>query len=278
MSLAVSPRQERKAHSAAAQFLGLWHERGPSMFISLYTAEETVVHCVPPLRWSPSRPVSMRPSRFVLGPQLRETSVAHRVHLQLVFPKDSSLSRAAGFTMLGLGDIMCVVGFPCDPRALYSYSAHVLPLSPHLSIPGVFLALCLRLDFSLHLSRNPTFPLLRTSPFPKPYFLSTLVAYIAGLLTTIVVMHTFKAAQPALLYLSPACVGAVALVGWWRGETAEVWKWSDGGDDEAEMELRKKRKEEGKDEEDQTSDEVDQEKESEQDGVRRRATPSMAAE
>ena len=43
----------------------------------------------------------------------------------------------------------------------------------------------------------------------------TFLAYIAGLVATIVVMHMFKAAQPALLYLVPACIScpmAVALI------------------------------------------------------------------
>lgn len=35
-----------------------------------------------------------------------------------------------------------------------------------------------------------------------------MVAYILGLIVTIFVMYHFKAAQPALLYLSPACIGA----------------------------------------------------------------------
>ena len=32
-------------------------------------------------------------------------------------------------------------------------------------------------------------------------------AYLAGLLLTIFVMHVYKHAQPALLYLVPACLG-----------------------------------------------------------------------
>ena len=33
------------------------------------------------------------------------------------------------------------------------------------------------------------------------------VAYIGGLATTIFVMHVYKHAQPAILYLVPACLG-----------------------------------------------------------------------
>lgn len=38
------------------------------------------------------------------------------------------------------------------------------------------------------------------------YFNSTFLAYFLGLLTTVFIMHVFKAAQPALLYLVPACL------------------------------------------------------------------------
>jgi len=39
------------------------------------------------------------------------------------------------------------------------------------------------------------------------YFNATFIAYLAGLLLTIFVMHVYKHAQPALLYLVPACLG-----------------------------------------------------------------------
>lgn len=59
-------------------------------------------------------------------------------------------------------------------------------------------------------------------PFPsslkrntRTYFYTTLFAYLMGLFATIFVMHVFKHAQPALLYLVPACISApvgVALI------------------------------------------------------------------
>ena len=89
--------------------------------------------------------------------------------IKLVFPQDL-IERgffAENMAMLGLGDIV---------------------------IPGIFIALLLRYDKSL--KRNSNF-----------YFNVTFIAYILGLLTTIGVMHVFKHAQPALLYLVPACLG-----------------------------------------------------------------------
>ncbi|WFC98566.1 hypothetical protein MYAM1_001296 [Malassezia yamatoensis] len=105
------------------------------------------------------------------------------------------------FALLGLGDIV---------------------------IPGVFVALALRLD-QMHASKES--PNLRFTRFflhfPKPYFTACLIAYVAGLLTTITVMHVFGAAQPALLYLSPACALSVLLVALQRAELSELWSWVD---------------------------------------------------
>lgn len=42
---------------------------------------------------------------------------------------------------------------------------------------------------------------------PRIYFYAGFIAYVLGLLTTIGVMHFFRAAQPALLYLVPSCLG-----------------------------------------------------------------------
>lgn len=90
------------------------------------------------------------------------------VPIKLVWPKSLAFSSTSGFSMLGLGDIV---------------------------IPGAFISLALRFD----LQRSPFKSAVK--PFSKPYFTSALVAYVLGLTTTIVVMHKFRAAQPALLYL-----------------------------------------------------------------------------
>ncbi|CEQ39634.1 SPOSA6832_01167 [Sporobolomyces salmonicolor] len=146
--------------------------------------------------------------------------------IKIVFPKE--LATASDFTLLGLGDIV---------------------------LPGVFLALALRFDYHLALKRAPSSasaPPRPSSAFPKRYFSSCFGAYIAGLATTIFVMHTFRAAQPALLYLSPACIGSVVLTAWARGEVKEMWGWIDGEEDEkakkAEEAERKKNKKPQEDE------------------------------
>lgn len=100
--------------------------------------------------------------------------------IKLVFPQDLITNglSASNFAMLGLGDIV---------------------------IPGIFIALLLRFDHS-------------TKRKSRIYFYSTLTAYFLGLMATIFVMHVFKHAQPALLYLVPACMGTPLLVALVRGE------------------------------------------------------------
>lgn len=94
------------------------------------------------------------------------------VPIKLLWPKSTSFSGSRGFTMLGLGDIV---------------------------IPGVFVALALRYDYDRHIRSAPKGR--AAASFSKPYFYAAMSAYILGLTTTMTVMHVFKAAQPALLYL-----------------------------------------------------------------------------
>lgn len=58
--------------------------------------------------------------------------------------------------------------------------------------------------------------------FSTSYFNSVFAGYTFGLALTIVVMNVFNAAQPALLYIVPAVLGAVALHAWQRKEFTKV--------------------------------------------------------
>uniref|UniRef100_UPI0037E70E7F minor histocompatibility antigen H13 isoform X2 n=1 Tax=Semicossyphus pulcher TaxID=241346 RepID=UPI0037E70E7F len=109
--------------------------------------------------------------------------------IKLVFPQDllEKGLQASNFAMLGLGDIV---------------------------IPGIFIALLLRFDVSL--KKNS-----------RTYFYSSFLAYIFGLGLTIFVMHTFKHAQPALLYLVPACVGFPVIVALFKGELTEMFRYEE---------------------------------------------------
>nr|XP_038022254.1 minor histocompatibility antigen H13 isoform X1 [Anas platyrhynchos] len=111
--------------------------------------------------------------------------------IKLVFPQDllEKGLEADNFAMLGLGDIV---------------------------IPGIFIALLLRFDISLKKNTHT-------------YFYTSFVAYIFGLGLTIFIMHIFKHAQPALLYLVPACIGFPLLVALAKGEVTEMFRWASAG-------------------------------------------------
>ncbi|KAG8850043.1 hypothetical protein FRB91_009395 [Serendipita sp. 411] len=116
--------------------------------------------------------------------------------IKILFPKSKFL-QSNQYTMLGLGDIV---------------------------VPGFFIAFALRYD--LHRSSHQDYQ----QPFAKPFFAATLVAYVSALILTVMVMHTFQSAQPALLYLSPACTLAFLAAGWSQGVWKDMWSYSDSND------------------------------------------------
>ncbi|KAI0745709.1 signal peptide peptidase-domain-containing protein [Earliella scabrosa] len=116
------------------------------------------------------------------------------VPIKLLWPKSLTFATDRGFTMLGLGDIV---------------------------IPGMFVAIALRYDYHRATRQGST------GAVRKTYFYAVLTAYVAGLATTMSVMHFFRKAQPALLYLSPACIISFFVVALARGEFNDAWNWSD---------------------------------------------------
>ncbi|KAJ3996409.1 peptidase A22B, signal peptide peptidase [Lentinula boryana] len=133
---------------------------------------------------------------WVFGtPVMVEVATKLDVPIKLLWPKSIYFSDESGYTLLGLGDIV---------------------------IPGCFVALALRFDYHRHIKKG--------KDFNKPYFYASLLAYILGLVTTMSVMHMFKAAQPALLYLSPACILSFVTTAFVRGELSEAWNWMDESD------------------------------------------------
>ena len=88
-------------------------------------------------------------------------------------------------------------------------------------------------------------PRATTGNFPKPYFTASIVGYVAGMLTTLTVMHVFQQAQPALLYLVPGVLGSVWGTAFVRGETKAMWHYTEEQQpDEAEKEKKEKEKQE----------------------------------
>ncbi|XP_023017914.2 signal peptide peptidase [Leptinotarsa decemlineata] len=116
--------------------------------------------------------------------------------IKLVFPQDllQNGMSANNFAMLGLGDIV---------------------------IPGIFIALLLRFDHSL---KRQT----------KTYFHASVIAYFLGLMATIFVMHVFKHAQPALLYLVPACIGTPLGLALLKGDLTAMFKYEDSTEEKTE--------------------------------------------
>ncbi|KAL3809392.1 hypothetical protein ACHAXA_007871 [Cyclostephanos tholiformis] len=121
--------------------------------------------------------------------------------IKILFPRslvEDPVSGRLDMSLLGLGDIV---------------------------LPGFFLALLLRFD--AHVAKLPVFPTNIHASFPKPYFHSGLLGYVIGLSTTLYVMIVFEAAQPALLYLVPACLGSSLLCAFVRGELKELFDYSE---------------------------------------------------
>ncbi|WWD16379.1 hypothetical protein CI109_100805 [Kwoniella shandongensis] len=125
--------------------------------------------------------------------------------IKILSPKTSPFSSPTEFAMLGLGDIV---------------------------VPGLVIALCLRYDLHRHVKSHPEEDVTSRSKFGKGYFIAGLVSYVIGLGTTMVVMHWTKRAQPALLYLSPACTIGPLLLALARGELKDLWAFNDAPSEE----------------------------------------------
>ncbi|GAA5967632.1 hypothetical protein JCM8115_007009 [Rhodotorula mucilaginosa] len=161
-------------------------------------------------------------SQHVFGDNVMvEVATSFDGPIKIVFPRNLAAGR--DFTLLGLGDIV---------------------------LPGIFLALALRFDYALARARSPA-PLRPRANFAKPYFMACFFAYILGLCVTMAMMHYFRAAQPALLYLSPACILAVALTALARGELNAFWRYVEEEEEPSSQE--KGREKEGEESQDQSS-------------------------
>lgn len=133
---------------------------------------------------------------FVFGTDVM-VSVATGLDIpaKLVWPRSLVFATDSGFSMLGLGDI---------------------------AIPGTFVSLALRYDY--HRSDADSADV----PFKRPFFRSVLFAYVCGLTTAIFAAHAFSSAQPALLYLSPACILSFVMTAVTKGEFNRAWAYQDG--------------------------------------------------
>ena len=140
--------------------------------------------------------------------------------IKLLAPKTPLSGSSVDFAMLGLGDIV---------------------------VPGLVIALCLRFDMYRYTLSHPHHQVDRHSSFGTGYWVVSMVSYVLGLAGTMGVMHWSQKAQPALLYLSPACSESLSpfeqrlskiLMPWLlalgpllfalaRGELKRLWSFSD---------------------------------------------------
>ena len=108
-------------------------------------------------------------------------------------------------------------------------------------IPGIFMSLCLRFDVLKRLDIQKLESIIEgekkgskdngtfysyvsnvANSAPKHYFISVIVGYLIAIITTIVIMFIFNHGQPALLYLVPGCLLAVAITAAVKGEFSQV--------------------------------------------------------
>jgi hypothetical protein len=87
-----------------------------------------------------------------------------------------------------------------------------------IALPGFVVAMTLRFDYALVINgAKPRTFLKRYS-----YFLTTLTAYLLGLISAFVAASQMEMAQPALLYLSPAVLLSIWIPGWFRGHLTQL--------------------------------------------------------
>ncbi|KAK9480510.1 signal peptide peptidase-domain-containing protein [Lipomyces japonicus] len=155
---------------------------------------------------------------FVFGTDIMVTvATSMTVPIKLTAPRPPTISSPAGSSaMLGLGDII---------------------------VPAIFLSLCLRFDLWNFYQANPKLPYASARKFPKPFFNAGIVFYVASLFITILVMHTFKAAQPALLYICPAIAGATFITALARGQLALLWDYKEESEEDKKIRQKKEKKE-----------------------------------
>lgn len=147
--------------------------------------------------------------------------------IKLLFPKP-------GKTLAAAAAAQAVVNATAAVGAVAKPEFSLLGLGD-IVIPGTLLALLLRFDAE---SANAEPTEGAHAKFAKPFFHVCLLGYVAGLATTLFVMEYFGAAQPALLYLVPSCLGSTLVVGAYRRNFGALFAYDEEQhDDKAEAKL-----------------------------------------
>ena len=170
---------------------------------------------------------------------------------KLLFPRPSDSADRPGmqaFAMLGLGDIvlpgfMMGLALRFDLYLFYLRKQHQRNAAPgNLSgckgddiniIKAEWLSAtgCWGERFWLGRKNGNLAPKELAGVFPKTYFHASILGYLAGLTATLGIMHSFKHAQPALLYLVPGVLGAVWVTALLKGDVKLMWGYDEATDE-----------------------------------------------
>jgi len=151
------------------------------------------------------------------------------VPIKLVFPRpdDPNFPPEQGakpsYSMLGLGDIvlpglMIALALRFDLHMFYVRKQRTITKpdkdaddkpatteiekAPYVSVSGNWAEWFY--TATPRRNQSPSLPAHLSSSFPKTYFHASMIGYVIGMMTTLVVMSVFQHAQPALLYLVPS--------------------------------------------------------------------------
>ncbi|KAJ6095250.1 hypothetical protein N7486_005996 [Penicillium sp. IBT 16267x] len=175
------------------------------------------------------------------------------VPIKLMFPRTDETGEPA-HAMLGLGDIvipgmMVCLALRFDLFLYYrlkgAQKAHIEGLDGEIAKPEYQRATGSwgeRFWAPSVWTKEPEIkpPYHDARAFPKVYFTASLVGYVIGMITTLVVMQRFNHAQPALLYLVPGILISLWGTALCRGEVRLMSDFCDAEEDEEEDSEEKK--------------------------------------
>jgi minor histocompatibility antigen H13 len=88
---------------------------------------------------------------------------------------------------------------------------------------------------------------LKAKRFPKPYFHASLVGYLMGMISTLVVMQVAEHAQPALLYLVPGVLTSLWGTAFVKGDLKLMWEYTEASEEDLDNDGKTKQKKSGQD-------------------------------
>jgi minor histocompatibility antigen H13 len=181
------------------------------------------------------------------------------VPIKLLIPRPAGKDGKAGFSMLGLGDIVIpgmMIGLALrfdlylhylrqqktiktDDGAIHVFTARYVPPGKH--------AWTRFWASTWFASPGPRPASLQTGSFRKTYFWASVIGYTVGMITTLWVMVIFNHAQPALLWLVPSVLGSLWGTALVRGELKLMWEFTEATEEETpDTDEKDKKKDESK--------------------------------